>query len=122
MTLTSGGGVYLPLVGHHPAFPSIWPAFPSLRWDLSTNPGLKCSAYVDAAEEMMWLFVGVRQRGHSGNGYDLASTLCRYDLRKGNLFVLCWARMRRVRPRKYLFRAANVWRMYAQYFDITSCG
>ena len=27
----------------------------------------------------------------------LASTLCTYDLRKGNLFVLSWARVRRVR-------------------------
>ena len=32
----------------------------------------------------MW----VLQRGHSGYGCDLASTLCRYDLRKGDLFVL----------------------------------
>ena len=37
------------------------------------------------------------QRGHSGNGCDLASTLCMYGLRKGNLFVLSWARGRRVR-------------------------
>ena len=28
---------------------------------------------------------------------DLASTLCKYDLRKGVLFVLSWARVRRVR-------------------------
>ena len=27
----------------------------------------------------------------------LAWTLCKYDLRKGDLFVLKWARMRRVR-------------------------
>ena len=32
------------------------------------------------------------QRGHSDDGCDLASTLCMYDLRKGNLFVLRWAR------------------------------
>ena len=37
------------------------------------------------------------QRGHSGDGCDLASTLCKYDLRKGDLLVLCWARVRRVR-------------------------
>ena len=36
------------------------------------------------------------QRGHSGDGCDLASTLCKYDLRKGDLFVLSWARVRRV--------------------------
>ena len=33
------------------------------------------------------------QREHSGVGCDLSST----DLRKGDLFVLGWARMRRVR-------------------------
>ena len=37
--------------------------------------------------------------GNSGNGCDLASTLCKYDLRKGDLFVLSWARVRRVRQR-----------------------
>ena len=37
------------------------------------------------------------QRGHSGDGCALASTLCKYDLRKGDLFVLSWARVRRVR-------------------------
>ena len=37
------------------------------------------------------------QRGHSGDGCVLASTLCTYDLKKGNLFVLSWASVRRVR-------------------------
>ena len=36
----------------------------------------------------------VLQRGHSGDGCDLASTLCEYDLRKGDLIVLSWARVR----------------------------
>ena len=35
------------------------------------------------------------QTGHSGDGCDLASTLCKYDLRKGDLFVLSWAWVRR---------------------------
>ena len=39
----------------------------------------------------------VLQRGHSGDGYDFPSTLCKYDLRKGDLFVLSWARVRRMR-------------------------
>ena len=30
------------------------------------------------------------------SGCVLASTLCKYDLRKGNLFILSWARVRRV--------------------------
>ena len=37
------------------------------------------------------------QRRHSDDGCDLASTLCKYDLRKGDIFVLSWARVRRVR-------------------------
>ena len=37
------------------------------------------------------------QRGHSGGGCVLVSTLCKYDLRKGDLFVLSWERVRRVR-------------------------
>ena len=52
----------------------------------------------------------VLQRGHSGDGCDLASTLCKYDLRKGDLFV------------QSLFRAANVWWRCAQYCVIASCG
>ena len=46
---------------------------------------------MDAVDEMMCV---VLQRGHCGNGSDLASTLCMYDLRKGNLFVMSWARVR----------------------------
>ena len=38
------------------------------------------------------------QRGHSGDGCDLASALCKYDLRKSGLFVLSWERVRRMRP------------------------
>ena len=34
--------------------------------------------------------------GHSGDGCVLASTLCKYDLRKGYLFIPSWARVRRV--------------------------
>ena len=34
--------------------------------------------------------------GHSGDGCDLASNLCKYDLRKGDLFVLSWDMVRSV--------------------------
>ena len=52
-----------------------------------------------AVEEMMCVVcVDVTEiEGHSGDGCVLASTLCKYDLRKGDLFVLSWARVRRVR-------------------------
>ena len=36
------------------------------------------------------------QRGHSSDKCDLA--VCKYDLRKGDLFVLSWARVQRVNP------------------------
>ena len=36
------------------------------------------------------------QRGHSGDGCSLVSTLCKYDLRNGDVFVLSWARVRQV--------------------------
>ena len=36
------------------------------------------------------------QRGKSGAGCDLASTVCKYDLRKGD-FSLIWERVRRVK-------------------------
>ena len=63
----------------------------------------------------------VLPRGNSGDGCDLASTLCKYDLRKGDLFVLSWARVRRVR-RGSLFGSSNVWWRCAQYFVVASCG
>ena len=37
------------------------------------------------------------QRGHCGDGCDLASTLCKYDLRDGDLFIPSWAMVRLVR-------------------------
>ena len=40
------------------------------------------------------LCVSVLQKGN--RGCDLASTLYTYDLRKGDLYVLSWARVRRV--------------------------
>ena len=43
------------------------------------------------------LCVWVLQRRNSGDGCDLALTLCKYDLGKGDLFVLSWAMVRRVR-------------------------
>ena len=41
-------------------------------------------------------------KGNSGDGCVLWSTLCKYDLRKGNSFVLSWARLRRVRQESIL--------------------
>ena len=38
----------------------------------------------------------VLQRGHSGDGCLTSSTLFKYERSKGHLFVLSWARVRRV--------------------------
>ena len=50
-------------------------------------------------EEMMYVVCAWRggglQSGHSGDRCDLTMTLCKYDLRKGDLFVLSWTRVRR---------------------------
>ena len=48
-----------------------------------------------AVEEMMCVVCMEVTEGHSGDGCVLAS--CKYDLRKGDLFVPSWARVRRVR-------------------------
>ena len=55
--------------------------------------------------------VWMLQRGHSGDGCVLASTLCKYDLRNGVLFVLSWARVRRVR-RGIETIYVCIWRMF----------
>ena len=67
--------------------------------------------------------VWMLERGNSGDGCDLASTLCKYDLRKGDLFVLSLlGKGRTSEVGRSLFRTANVWWRYAQYFVIASCG
>ena len=43
--------------------------------------------------------VCVLQNGHIDDGCALPSTLCKYVFRKGALFVLNWARVRRARQR-----------------------
>ena len=36
------------------------------------------------------------ENGHNGDGCVLTSTLCKYDLKVGDLFVLSWTMVRRV--------------------------
>ena len=90
LTLDSGGSPMIPLVVHQPAYPSIWPASPSLQKGLPTNPVVTMWCVCGVC--LVWLL----QRGHGGDGCVLSSILCKYDLRKGDLFVLSWARVRRV--------------------------
>ena len=66
----------------------------------------------------MWML----QRGHSGDGCVLPSTLCRYDLRKGDCVYSELGMGATSEAGKSLFRAASVWWRCAQYFVIASCG
>ena len=61
----------------------------------------------------------MRQRGQMGDGCVQASILCIYDRRKGDLFVLSWARVRRVCRGK--FSSVLLSWVCAQYFVIVSC-
>ena len=65
--------------------------------------------------------VWMLQRGHNGDGCILASTLCKYDLRKGDVCSEL-DKSATNEPGRYLFRASNVWWRCAQYFVIASCG
>ena len=73
-----GGCPIIPSLVHQPAYPSIWPAAPSLQRGLHKSRG-------DSVVRM-WVKLKrwcLLQRGHSGDGCDLASTLCKYDLGNG---------------------------------------
>ena len=89
----------IPVVVHQPASLPIWPAVQSFPRALSTNPGVEYGAHVNAFEEIICVMYVIVQMGHSGDGCDLASTLCKYKLRKSYVFVLGSARVRRVKQR-----------------------
>ena len=62
-----------------------------------------------AVEEMMCVACVSVSEGHSGDRCNLALTFYKYDLRKGDLFVLSWGKGATSEAGKYLFRASNVW-------------
>ena len=73
----------------HPAFSP--PASISLHLASSSITPAR-SVHKSRGDILVRMWVQLK-RGHSGDGYDLASTLYKYDLRKGDLFVLSWARV-----------------------------
>ena len=86
-----------PILVHQPTYLSIWPSAPSFQRGLSTNPEATGVVRMWAQlKRLCVMCVGVAE-GHRGAGCDLVSTLCKYDLRKGYLYVLSWGRVRRVR-------------------------
>ena len=68
-----------------------------------------------AVEEIMCVVYVSVTKGHSADGCDFPSTLCTYDLRMGDLFVLRLGKGATSEAGKYLFRATNVWWRCAQY-------
>ena len=77
MTLASGQSLIFPLVVHQPASLSIWPAVQSFRRGFSTNSGVTMRVQLKRwCVLCMWML----QRRHIGDGCDLASTLCKYDV------------------------------------------
>ena len=65
---------------------------------------------------------GCYRGGHSSDGCALASTLCKYDLRKGDLFVLSLARVRQVIWGSISSEQLMCGGGVVQYFVIASCG
>ena len=66
--------------------------------------------------------VWMLQRGHSGDGCVLASTLCKYDFEEGRFVCSELGKGATSEAGKYFVRAASVWWRCAQYFVIASCG
>ena len=95
MTLASGGSPMLPLVVHQPA--SLASSAVTLAGSVHKSRGDNVVRMWVQLKRCCVSCVWMLQRGHSGDGCVLVSTLCKYDLRKGDLFVLSWARVRRVR-------------------------
>ena len=67
----------------------------------------------------VWMLQG---GGHSSDECVLVSTLCKYDLRQGDLFLLSWARVRQVIQGSISSELLMCGGGCAQYFVITSCG
>ena len=81
-----------------PASPSIWSAVQSIRHGLSINSGVTTWCVCGRSwRDYVSCVVVCYKWGHSGDGCEFASTLCMYYLRKGDLIVLSWAMVRRVR-------------------------
>ena len=66
------------------------PAVQLPRRGLSTNPGVTMWCVCGCSMRDEVCCVCDIQTGHSGDGCDVASTLCKDDLGKGDLFVRSW--------------------------------
>ena len=93
-----GGSPIIPLLVHQPGYSSIWPAAPYLqRGSVHKSTGDNVVRTWVKLKRWCVSCVWILQKGHIGDRRVLSSTLCKYDLRKGYLLVLSWAKVRRVR-------------------------
>ena len=79
------GNSNFPLVVHQPASSSIWPAVPSLQCGISKGENV-VRTWMQLKRHNVCECV--LQRGHIGDGCGLASTLCKYNLRKGGVLIV----------------------------------
>ena len=97
LTLVCEGSPIIPLLVHQSTYLASSSITPAGSVHKSRGDSV-VRMWVQLKRWCVWVF----QWGCSGDGCDLASTLCKYDSRKIDLFVLSDAG-------KSLFRAANVW-------------
>ena len=90
MTFASGESPMFPLVVHtSQLLRPIWPAVQSLRRVLSTNPGVTMWCVCGCSgRDVVCRVCGCYRGGIVVMDVVLALTLCKYELRKGDLFVL----------------------------------
>ena len=96
MVLDSGGSTFFPLVVHQPVSLAIC-AVTLQAGSVHKFNGDNVACMWVKLKKWCVLYMRVLQRGHGGDGCDLTSTLCKYNLRKSDLFIRSWARVRRVR-------------------------
>ena len=107
----------LPRMVYIVVYPLPWPLLVGKVWYVVCGPPASFSSHLASSDvtparsvhksrgdnvvrmrvqlKMCVVYVSVT-KGHSGDVCDLASTLYKYQLRKGDLFVLSWARVWRV--------------------------
>ena len=84
---------YCLLLSTHSLDPYLWGEsdHPAFGPTASLSLHLPNSSIKSRGDSVVGMWVQLKR--HSGDGCDLPSTLCKYDLRKVDLFALSWARV-----------------------------
>ena len=90
LTLPSGDSPIFPFVVHQTASPSSGQQCSHSGGPVHKSRGVDdvMRMLVKLKRCVLCMCMRMLQRGHYGDGCVLASTLCKYDLRKGDLYVL----------------------------------